>query len=288
MNKNEKGTVAAEHLKVEDLQEHKQTQESVRAYIQKNYATVALNQGAAGGCCGGGTGGGCCGTSVASLLEASAAIGYSGQELALAPEGSNMALGCGNPTALAALRAGEVVLDLGSGGGFDCFLAQRQVGETGYVIGVDMTPEMVRLARENAREAGLVNVDFRLGEIEHLPVADASVDVILSNCVINLSVDKPQVFREAYRVLKTGGRLALSDVAAMAQMPEAMRQDLSLVASCIGGAAHVEALRAMMEAAGFREIRMTPKADSKALIASWVPGSGAEDYVASYLIEAVK
>jgi SAM-dependent methyltransferase len=259
--------------------------EKVREHIQKNYAAVALKQGADGGCCSSGCG---CGTSTVSLLDASALIGYSADELSQAPEGSNMALGCGNPTAIAALKPGEVVLDLGSGGGFDCFLAQSKVGETGYVIGVDMTPDMVRLARKNAHEAGFDNMDFRLGEIEHLPVADASVDVIISNCVINLSVDKQQVFKDAYRVLKPGGRIAASDVVATAVIPESMREDLRLVASCISGAEYVEDLRVIMEKAGFKEIRLVPKDNSRELISSWAPGHKAEDFVASYLIEAVK
>lgn len=263
-----------------------QEKEKIREHIQKNYAAVAQNKGAdVGGCC---SSSGCCGTQTVSLLDASAMIGYTAEEVGQAPEGANMALGCGNPTAIAGLKSGEVVLDLGSGGGFDCFLAHRQVGPSGYVIGVDMTPDMVRLSRKHAHEAGIENMDFRLGEIEHLPVADASVDVIISNCVINLSVDKAQVFKDAYRVLKPGGRIAASDVVATAALPEAMKADLRLVASCISGAEYVEDLRTMMEKAGFEEIRLVPKDNSRELISSWAPGHKAEDYVASYLIEARK
>jgi len=186
------------------------------------------------------------------------------------------------------LRVGETVLDLGSGGGFDCFLAARQVGPTGRVIGVDMTPQMVTKARANAREAGVVNVDFRVGEIEHLPVLDASVDVVLSNCVINLSPSKDQVMREAFRVLRPGGRLAISDVVATAPIPERFRGTDAALTGCAGGAAPVGELERMLSEAGFAEIAVRPRPESRAFIKDWMPGSGVEEYIASATIEAIK
>jgi SAM-dependent methyltransferase len=204
------------------------------------------------------------------------------------PEGANMGLGCGNPQAIAALSPGETVLDLGAGGGFDCFLAARRVGTTGRVIGVDMTPDMLSKARANAQKLEAKNVEFRLGEIEHLPVADGSVDVILSNCVINLSPDKGAVFREAFRVLNPGGRLAISDVVATRALPEALANDVVALAGCVAGAANVETIGALLRKAGFDEIRVQVNEQSRAFIKDWIPGSGAENYVASATIEAVK
>ncbi len=199
-----------------------------------------------------------------------------------------MGLGCGNPQAIASLQRGETVLDLGSGGGFDCFLAARAVGETGKVIGVDMTPEMVSKARENAMKAGYKNVEFRLGEIEHLPVADKSIDVILSNCVINLSPEKHKVFDDAFRVLKSGGRLAVSDVVATAELPEEVKNDLALHAGCIAGASLISDVEAMLQNSGFRDIRIKPKDESREFIRTWAPGRNIEDYVVSATIEAKK
>jgi arsenite methyltransferase len=189
---------------------------------------------------------------------------------------------------IAAIQPGETVLDLGSGAGFDCFLAARQVGRAGRVIGVDMTPDMVAKARANAEKGGYSNVEFRLGEIEALPVADASVDVIISNCVINLSPDKARVFREAYRVLRPGGRLAISDVVARTALPEELRRDLHLHSCCIGGASPVEEIETALAAAGFADIRIAPKDESRQFIRDWAPGRGVEDYVLSASIEAVK
>jgi len=199
-----------------------------------------------------------------------------------------MGLGCGNPRAIAALRKGEVVLDLGAGGGFDCFLAARQVGPRGHVIGVDMTPEMVAKARENARRGRFKNVEFRLGEIEHLPVADNSVDVIISNCVINLSPDKEQVYREAHRVLKPGGRLAISDVVALKPIPVAVRRDFDKYAGCVAGALEVRKLTCILRAVGFRDVRVEIKPRSETLIRDWFPGSGVERYVRSADVQGVK
>lgn len=258
--------------------------EDIRESIRKNYAEVAL-KGSEGGCCGGGCS---CSCEPVNIGEASIKIGYTEDDLSNVPTDANMGLGCGNPIAIAALMEGEAVLDLGSGGGFDCFLARSRVGATGYVIGVDMTPDMIKLARENAEKSGYANVEFRLGEIEHLPVADISVNVIISNCVINLSLDKEQVFKEAFRVLKQGGRLSISDVVATAELPEHIRQDLTMLTGCIAGAEYVENIRTMMHNAGFKNIRFTPKDNSREIINTWAPGKNIEDFVASYIIEAEK
>jgi SAM-dependent methyltransferase len=251
--------------------------DEVRALVRDHYGRVAEapKSACAPGCCG-------------ANPDNSAALGYSAEEMAAAPEGANLGLGCGNPQAIAALRAGETVLDLGSGAGFDSFLAARQVGPTGRVIGVDMTPAMLTRARENARKVGAANVEFRLGEIERLPVADGTVDVILSNCVINLSPDKPAVFREALRVLKPGGRLAISDVVALQPIPAPMLEQAIAIAACVAGAAEVTDLERWLREAGFTDVRVTVKPESRDFIAGWVPGSGAEAYVASATVEAVR
>jgi SAM-dependent methyltransferase len=183
-------------------------------------------------------------------------IGYSPEELAAVPEDANLGLGCGNPTALAGLKPGETVLDLGSGAGIDCFLAARKVGPAGHVIGVDMTPEMLDRARDNARKSGLDNVEFRLGEIENLPVADNTVDVILSNCVINLSTDKPRVFREAFRVLKPGGRLMVSDLALKKPLPPEIRGSVEAYVACVAGAMVKEDYLAAIRTAGFADVQV--------------------------------
>jgi len=269
---------------------------SVREAVRKQYGKI----GAAG------NGGGCCltrccsGKAGASISSpgisgpgisgpgSSAKIGYSEEELSSVPEGADLGLGCGNPQAIAELKPGETVLDLGSGGGFDCFLAAKQVGPSGRVIGVDMTGEMIERARENARKAEATNVEFRLGEIEHLPVADESVDAIMSNCVINLSPEKPAVFRDAFRVLKPGGRLAISDVVATAPLPEEVRQDIELHVGCTAGAAMIDELQRMLTEAGFTQIRIAPQESSRALIREWLPESNLADYVVSATIEAIK
>jgi ubiquinone/menaquinone biosynthesis C-methylase UbiE len=217
-------------------------------------------------------------------------MGYSKADIDSVPEGANMELGCGNPVALASLKPGETVLDLGSGGGFDCFLAARKVGDTGKVIGVDMTPDMVSKARMNAQKIGTNTVEFRLGEIEHLPVADNSADIIMSNCVINLSPDKQKVYGDAFRVLKPGGRLAISDVVATAPLPDEIRQDLALLSACVGGAATIDDTLKMLDEVGFQDIEVIPKEESRKLISEWVPGQSknAGDYVVSADIKAVK
>jgi len=230
----------------------------------------------------------CCGGAGSAVPIDSTRLGYSALELAAIPPEAEMGLGCGNPQTIAALAPGQTVLDLGSGGGIDCFLAARRVGPTGRVIGVDMTPEMVSRARASAARGGYSNVEFRLGEIEHLPVADASVDVIISNCVINLSPDKPQVFREMYRVLRPGGRVAVSDVVAIAPLPEHLRRDLALMAGCVAGAASVAELEHMLRQSGFENIRVQTREESGAVIRDWFPGRDLDRYVRAATIEAVK
>jgi len=262
----------------------KQNADEIRQLVRERYQEVARS--CSGGCCEA-TSSCCNGTSALASTYADQ-LGYSPEEISSVPEAANMGLGCGNPQAIAAIKPGEVVLDLGSGGGLDCFLAAQQVGVEGHVIGVDMTPEMVSKARVNVDMAGIRNVEFRLGEIEHLPVADASVDVILSNCVINLSPDKAQVFREAYRVLKPGGRLAISDVVATAPIPDALRHDEALWGGCVSGAQEIGKLEEMLNAIGFQEVRVTPKAESREFIREWVPGKSIEEYVVSATIEAMK
>jgi SAM-dependent methyltransferase len=252
------------------------TSDEIRGTVRDHYGKVAETNGAVGcapGCCG-------------AKPETSLALGYSAEELAALPEGANLGLGCGNPVAIAALKEGERVLDLGSGGGIDCLLAARQVGAKGQVIGVDMTPAMIEKARANMRRMGADNVSIRLGEIEHLPVADGSIDVILSNCVINLSPDKGQVFREAFRVLAPGGRLSISDVVATAPIPEELADQAEALSGCITGAVPVAEVEALLQQAGFEDVSVKVSEQSKSFIAEWLPGSGAENYVASATIEA--
>ena len=261
----------------------------IRDAVRERYGDIA-RKGKAGCDCGPSS---CCKGAEAAPYpkiydEQSSQMGYSIEELASVPEGANMGLGCGNPQAIAALRSGETVLDLGSGAGFDCFLAAGQVGSTGKVIGVDMTPDMISKARENARKGSYSNVEFRLGEIEHLPVPDASVDVIISNCVINLSTDKPSVFREAYRVLKPAGRLAVSDVVATAELPKDVRNDLALYSACVAGAASVTDLESILADIGFADIQIAPKDESREFIREWAPGRNLEEYIQSASIEARK
>ena len=225
----------------------------IRDQVRQGYSEVARTRTA---CCGGGG----CASEPRDPATLARHIGYSADELAALPAGANLGLSCGNPTAIASLRPGESVLDLGSGGGFDVFNAALKVGPTGQVIGVDMTAEMISKARANAvafrERQGYDNVDFRLGEIEHLPVADASIDVVLSNCVLNLSPDKPQVWRDIARVLKPGGRVAISDMALRRPLPAALRASVQALVGCVAGAALISEIRAMIQAAGLEVLAL--------------------------------
>jgi arsenite methyltransferase len=254
----------------------------VKEMVRARYGGIAA--GAGSDCCAPAASP-CCG-SAPTVDSKAREMGYSAEELAAVPEGANLGLGCGNPQAIAAMKPGEVIIDLGSGAGFDCLLAARQVGATGRVIGVDMTHEMLKKARDNAARVGLANVEFRLGDIEHLPVADNTADVILSNCVINLVPDKAQVFREAFRVLKPGGRLAISDVVNIRELTPELAADPALVCGCVAGAAPALNITGWLQAAGFHDVRISVKPDSSDLVASWAPGRGIENHVASAIIEA--
>jgi SAM-dependent methyltransferase len=252
--------------------------ETLKAVVRETYGQIA-SAARSSGCCGND---GCCGASAGATSDA---IGYSDEERQSVPEGADLGLGCGNPQTIASLMEGERVLDLGSGAGFDAFLAARQVGPGGFVIGVDMTAEMVTRARANTRKTDLGNVEFRLGEIEHLPVADASVDVIMSNCVINLSTDKPAVFREAFRVLVPGGRLALADIVALKDIHEATRDSLHAYTGCVSGAALVSVVDEMIRGAGFSDVVVEVRDSARGL--DGVPSDTAAP-VASALIRATK
>jgi len=248
--------------------------ETIREKVRERYGATARGESS-------GYGESCC------TSTAAADLGYSAEDEALAGDG-NLGLGCGNPVAIASLQKGQLVLDLGSGAGFDCFLAAHAVGAHGRVIGVDMTHDMLAKARANARKNGFSNVEFRLGEIEALPMADDSVDVIISNCVINLSPEKPRVFREAFRVLKPGGRLAVADVVATAPLPDEVKGDWSAYTGCMAGASQINDLETMLGNAGFVEIKIAPKDASRSFIREWLPGKRVEDYLVSATIKAVK
>lgn len=218
-----------------------------KEYVKEVYGKIAKGQEGCGCGCGPGAG------------DIARSIGYSKEELSATPAGSNLGLGSGNPIELAGLEKGETVLDLGSGAGFDCFVAAKKVGDKGTVIGVDMTPEMVEKAGENAKNSGYENVDFRLGEMENLPVEDNSVDVAISNCVINLSGDKPKVFREVHRVLRPNGRIAISDVALLEELPKEVRESIEAYAGCVAGAILVHEYKKMVEEAGFKDVKLMLK-----------------------------
>jgi arsenite methyltransferase len=258
--------------------------DTVREKVRLGYSAIAKSGSwptspgepkIAGDCCAGSTsgGGGCCGTSTYSTEQLASAIGYVQEDLNTVPDGANMGLSCGNPTAIASLKPGEIVLDLGSGGGFDCFIAGKKVGATGRVIGVDMTPDMLSKARRNIdvyrKQTGLSNVEFRLGEIENLPVADASVDVVISNCVLNLSPDKPRVWWEIARVLKPGGRVAVSDLALLRPLPDSVKANVEALIGCVAGAAFIEDVRKMANNAGLSDIVLTAKPQYIDAMTNW-------------------
>ncbi len=255
--------------------------DEIRQAVRKTYGEIAKS-GTAGCGCGCGTG------KKPTAEDVSVSLGYSSDDVSTVPQGANMGLGCGNPQAIASLKPGETILDLGSGGGFDCFLAARAVGESGHVIGVDMTSEMISKARENTEKAGTENVEFRLGEIENLPVADNSVDVIISNCVINLSPEKTKVFKESFRTLKRGGRLAVTDIVATAQLPDEVKKNLELYTGCVSGASQIDELKSTLEEVGFTNVRIKPIDGSKELIREWTSDKDIGDFLLSATIEAVK
>jgi len=236
--------------------------EEVRKVVRKGYAQVARS---GSSCCA--PQNPCCGATNVTA-DISKKIGYTDEDIQSVPEGANLGLGCGNPVALASLKEGEVILDLGSGAGFDCFLAANSVGKTGKVIGTDMTPEMVEKARENAHKGGYENVEFRLGEIENLPVADNYVDVIISNCVINLSPDKGRVFQEAFRVLKPGGRLMVSDMVLVSELPDSIKNSVAAYIGCLAGAIMQDEYVEAIKAAGFKQVRIV---DETSLATDYTP-----------------
>ena len=255
--------------------------EEIRKAVRESYGKIALQETT---CCGTANSCGCGCDGMQDTL--SKAIGYSDEELSAVPEGANLGLGCGNPTALASLKEGEVVLDLGSGAGFDCFLAADKVGESGRVIGVDMTAAMIEKARENARKGGYRNIEFRLGEIENLPAADNSVDVVISNCVINLSPDKKRVFEETYRVLKPGGRVMVSDIALLKELPSEIKGSIAAYVGCVAGATTRKEYLATVAAAGFQAVEVVNEISAKGIYSSGTAQAIAENLgTSSGLIE---
>ena len=258
--------------------------QTIQKHIVDKYGKIALNRTS---CCDSGSSR-CCSNSEQDTIALSMQIGYSNQEISDVPNGSNLNLGCGNPQTFAELKQGEVILDLGSGAGFDSFLAARQVGDQGKVLGIDMTPAMVRKAKNYANSSSYKNTFFQLGQIEHLPIKSNGVDVIISNCVINLSTDKDQVFREAYRVLKPGGRLAVSDVIALTELPEEIKNDLELYSDCFSGALEHNKLTILLKAVGFSEISIDFDNKGQDVTQSWSLKYDPVDYIRSASIRAVK
>lgn len=269
----------------------KMEKSETKKIVREAYGKIAQRQ---EGCeCGPGT----CGTDTKEFAKS---IGYSDEELKVIPDEANLALGCGNPTALASLKEGEVVLDLGAGAGFDCFLAADRVGKNGKVIGVDMTSEMIEKARDNAKKNGVCNVEFRLGEIENLPVEDNLIDVVISNCVINLSADKPKVFQEIYRILKPGGRIAISDIGLFKELPKKIRQSIEAYVGCVGGAILIDDYKKIVCASGLRDVKITVKGSSscidpgtkdpigRAILDGLEKGESLKDYVVSIYVEGYK
>jgi SAM-dependent methyltransferase len=262
---------------------------SVQKIVRDAYGKIAKGQQGCG-----------CGTCGSTAETFAKSIGYSQEELNAIPTEANLGLSCGNPTAMANLKQGEVVLDLGCGAGFDCFLAASKVGPKGKSIGVDMTPEMIEKARANAQRSSVKNVEFRLGEIENLPAADESVDIVISNCVINLSADKPGVFREIYRVLKPGGRIAISDIALKKELPKKIQENIAAYVGCVAGAMPVDEYKKTVEVAGLKDVKITPKGTSacispdtkdpiaRAALDTLDENESLDDYVVSVYIEGHK
>ena len=252
----------------------------IKKIVKEGYARIA-KQGTS--CCPSGS---CCG-SINSAQDISKSVGYSDEEMSGVPEGANLGLGCGNPVAIASLKEGETVLDLGAGAGFDAFLAAQRVGKTGRIIGVDMTPEMIEKARANAKKGNYTNVEFRFGEIEKLPVDNSSVDVIISNCVINLSPDKEQVFNEAFRVLKPGGRLMVSDLVLVKELPDAIKESVEAYVGCLAGAIRKDEYLKLITMAGFQDVEVISESNYP-VDAMFDNLKGAEDAVASIKVSAKK
>ena len=256
----------------------------IQNQIIDKYGKIALNRTS---CCDGGPSS-CCSNLEQDTIALSMEIGYSKDEIANVPEGANLNLGCGNPQVFADLKFGEVVLDLGSGAGFDCFLAARKVGKQGKVLGIDITQEMIKKAKYNAASGSFTNTFFQLGKIEHLPLKSNSIDVVISNCVINLSTDKGQVFHETFRVLKPGGRLAVSDVIALTDLPDEIRNDLDLYSSCFSGAMEHNKLNNLLQAVGFSKITINFDEKGQDITQSWSLQQNPGDYIRSASIKATK